>query len=383
MGTGLAQQTSGHVVRREGKRGPVWYARYRLPDGRQVQKRLGPAWTGRTRPPAGYLTQRQAEQWLAETLTDARRGTLPGLVRTGATVADASAEYLRYVEHDRARKPTTVNGYRWIINHQILPTWGERRLEDVTTAEIEAWIGKLTVKPSSRRKALVILHGIYARARKFYGLKQNPVTDVEKPPLTRSGDIDVFSPEEIDVLTRAAESKQDAAIFLTAAFTGLRMGELLALRWRDVDFEGSLVRVRASYSQGSLTTPKSGKIRSVPLAPDVAETLARLRVREHHTADDDLVFAGVGGGYVDGSAMRRRYTAALGRAGLRRLRFHDLRHTFGTRMIGHADIRRVQEWMGHADVQTTMKYLHYAPRAEDAQLVAKAFARKAAGEPRP
>ncbi len=56
------------------------------------------------------------------------------------------------------------------------------------------------------------------------------------------------------------------------------------------------------------------------------------------------------------------------------MRFHDLRHTFGTRMIAKADIRRVQEWMGHADIQTTMRYLHYAPRAEDAALVAEAFA---------
>ncbi len=62
------------------------------------------------------------------------------------------------------------------------------------------------------------------------------------------------------------------------------------------------------------------------------------------------------------------------RASLRDLRFHDLRHTFGTRMIAKADVRRVQEWMGHADIQTTMKYLHYAPRAEDARLVAEAFA---------
>ncbi len=60
-------------------------------------------------------------------------------------------------------------------------------------------------------------------------------------------------------------------------------------------------------------------------------------------------------------------------AGLRRLRFHDLRHTFGTRMIREADIRRVQEWMGHADIQTTMKYLHYESRKEDAELVARAF----------
>jgi integrase len=75
----------------------------------------------------------------------------------------------------------------------------------------------------------------------------------------------------------------------------------------------------------------------------------------------------------DGSALRRRYRDALARAGLRPLRFHDLRHTFGTRMIAKADMRRVQEWMGHADIQTTMRYLHYAPRDEDAELVAEAF----------
>jgi len=162
-------------------------------------------------------------------------------------------------------------------------------------------------------------------------------------------------------------------MWLTAAMTGLRQGELLALRWRDVDFAGSVIRVRVSYADGHVTTPKSGKVRSVPMAPDVASALAKLGHRGQLTRDDDLVFLGDFGGYVDGSALRRRYDAALKRAGLRPLRFHDLRHTFGTRMIAKADIRRVQEWMGHADVQTTMKYLHYAPREEDAALVAEAF----------
>src|SRR3954452_22822722 len=78
-------------------------------------------------------------------------------------------------------------------------------------------------------------------------------------------------------------------------------------------------------------------------------------------------------GHHEFSALRRRYDQALRRAGLRPLRFHDLRHTFGTRTIARADIRRVQEWMGHADVQTTMKYLHYVPRHDDAALVADAF----------
>jgi integrase len=161
---------------------------------------------------------------------------------------------------------------------------------------------------------------------------------------------------------------------MTGAFTGLRMGDLLALRCRDVDFAGSTIRVRASWAAGQLTTPKCGKVRAVPLAPDVAAALASHGRPEHWVGDDDLVFAGGAGGHLDGSALHRRYKASLAAAGLRSLRFHDLRHTFGTRMIAKADIRRVQDWMGHADIQTTMRYLHYAPRDEDAALVAEAFA---------
>ena len=366
--------SSGHVFRVERKRGPVWYAKFRLPDGRQVQRRIGAAWTQRGRPPAGYFTKRTAEDWLRERLDEVRRGTLPGMVRTGATFAEAAVEWLRYIERDRGRKPSTIVGYRAILRSQLLPAFGEYRLEDITTPMIEAWVSELDRAPSTRTKSLVLLHGIFKRARKVYGLTLNPVSDVEKPPARPSGDIDVFSPEEVMALVRAVASDQDGALYLTAAFTGLRRGELLALRWRDVDFAGQVVRVRGSYAAGHVTTPKSGKVRSVPWPPRVSSALARLGQRGRWTGDDDLVFPGELGGHLDASALRRRYGAALERAGLRRLRFHDLRHTFGTRMIGSADIRRVQEWMGHADVQTTMKYLHYVPRAQDAALVAQAFA---------
>jgi integrase len=156
----------------------------------------------------------------------------------------------------------------------------------------------------------------------------------------------VFSVEDVLALVRAAASAQDAALFVTAAFTRLRRGELLALRWLDVDVSMSAIRVRASYAGGALTMPKSGRVRSVPMAPDVGRVLATLGERGRFTSDDDLVFASEVGGYLDGSALRRRYGQALKRAGLRPLRFHDLRHAFGTRMIGRAHIRRVQEWMG-------------------------------------
>jgi integrase len=161
----------------------------------------------------------------------------------------------------------------------------------------------------TREKSITVFHGVMERARKLYRLPANPVADIEKPR-----------------------------------------------------FPGSAIRVRASWTNGHLTSPKSGRVRSVPMAPQVAEALARFSQRELLIDDDDVVFAGVTGGYLDGSALSKRYRAALQRAALRPLRFHDLRHTFGTRVIGVADIRRVQEWMGHANVQTTMQYLHYVPR---------------------
>ena len=137
-----------------------------------------------------------------------------------------------------------------------------------------------------------------------------------------------LQPEEVWALVRAAESEQDAAIFLTAAFTGLRLGELLALRWRDVDFAGARPR-SASYSRGALSTPKSGRVRAVPLAPDVARALARLAARKRLTGDEDLVFPGERAATSTVQPCDAA-TSSLRRAGLRTLRFHDLRHTFGT-----------------------------------------------------
>lgn len=271
MPTTTAQPLSGHVFKRSGARGDVWYAKYRLPDGRQVKKRVGPAWSGRGRPAAGTFTKRTAEDWLRDLLDEARRGTLPGLVQTGATFADAAAEYLRWIEQDRARKPSTVRDYRSIINADLLPAFGEQRLEDITTEAVERWADGLTaggrMNNRTKLKILTILHGVMARAKRVWKLPRNPVADVEKPVQRHTTQIEVFSPEEVMALVREADSEQDAAIYLTAAFTGLRRGELVALRWRNVDFGRRHIRVMESYTERSLTTPKSGKGRSVPMAP--------------------------------------------------------------------------------------------------------------------
>src|SRR5207237_7759925 len=117
------------------------------------------------------------------------------------------------------------------------------------------------------------------------------------------GAIDDSPPEQVWALVRAAASAVAGPIYLTAAFPGLRRGEVLGLRWRDIDFEGSTIRVRASYAGNQLSTPKSGKVRSVPMAPEAAAALARLSQRERFTRDDDFVFAGESGVPINGDAL--------------------------------------------------------------------------------
>ena len=321
---------SGHAFLVQRARGPQWYVKFRLPDGRQVQRRLGPAWTGRGRPAAGYLTRRGAQGVLDELLAQARAGTLPGMVRTGATFAQASREWLRWQELDRQRKRSTLDDYRSAVRVHLDPTFGELPLEDLTPRRIEDWrrtlIDQRGLSNRSINKLLALLHGVCERARRVWGLRENPVRDVERQPTTRRAHIDVYSAEEVRALVRAAESRQDAAIYLTAAFTGLRMGELLALRWRDVDLELRLIRVSASYSHRELTTPKSGKGRAVPMVAAVSRALGRLAPRRPLTGADDLVFPGPLGGYLDDSALRRRYKTARDTAGLRPLRSRPAPH---------------------------------------------------------
>jgi integrase len=110
------------------------------------------------------------------------------------------------------------------------------------------------------------------------------------------------------------------------------------------------------------------------MVEDVAQALAQVLQRDRFTGPDDFVFVGVDGRYLDGSALRRRYRAAQKRARLEPIRFHDLRHTFGSLAITQAEsVRELQDWMGHADSRTTARYVHYKPRKSEARRLRQAF----------
>lgn len=114
------------------------------------------------------------------------------------------------------------------------------------------------------------------------------------------------------------------------------------------------------------------RVGGVARAREPATVLAK-RQRDHFAGPDDLVFVGSGGSHLDASALRRRYNRAREKAGPCPLRFHGLRHTFGTYAIRTADPRELQHWMGHAQFSTTEIYLSYKPQADAARRLGQAF----------
>jgi integrase len=369
MGSRSSAQASGHVRLVKRARRPVFYAAIRLPDGRRLQRRIGRAWLSRSRPPAGHITRAQAEARLRDILVGADPGI--SVAGTGVTFGVAAESWLAYIRDDRKRRPSTVSGYRRELDRNLLPEFGaDTPLEEITTQEIDAYRERLVAEGrlSARtiNKRLAQLHAIFKRAQRTYGLAKNPVEGAERQPHRLSGDITVLDARQVELLASKAANLQDGAIFRVAAFTGLRLGELRALRWGDVDWMRQVIRVRRSYTWGAEGAPKSGKVRSVPLSDQPARALEVLSRRDLWTGDDDLVFVSPTGGFLDESALRRRFYKALKAAKLPRMRFHDLRHTFGTLAVQAFSLTDVKAFMGHADIQTTMIYAHHVPQHDAA-----------------
>jgi hypothetical protein len=121
---------TGHVKLVHRKRGPVFYVKYRQPDGRQVERKLGPAWAGPGRPPAGHYTRRTADETLAAILT----------------------EWLRYVQHDRRRRPSTVRDYRNTTEARLVPEFGDDPIEAIGPDRIDRWRSRLLAEPSHHQQ---------------------------------------------------------------------------------------------------------------------------------------------------------------------------------------------------------------------------------------
>jgi integrase len=394
----MTEIATGHVFLHPGKRRSTWYAKYRPPHGKQVKKRLGPAWTETGRPPEGYLTRKMAEAELRTLLSDADHDKLAR--KTGATFEDAAAKYLSYVEQVGGVEPAVLRDYRGVIDGYLIPWFGGRPVESIHHRDVSAYRDALMEKGRALRavadgeperegklsnrvviRHLTVLHGVFKRARQVWDdLPPNPASAelVKRPRLSYDGDFQTLTADQVRLLGKHAADDQARVLYLTAAFTGLRMGELFALRWRDIDLEIARVHVRRNYTGAPKRekAPKSGKVRSVPLVDEVRVALNGLSQRDYLDQPDDLVFPSPSGGYLDDMAVRRAFVKALAAAELPRIRFHDLRHCFATLAVGVWELPRVQAYCGHAHISTTMRYVHHAPAAEDAATLSEALREK-------
>ncbi len=409
---------------------PFYEAKFRH-DGQQVKRRIGPAWLERDgdgwrkrkgRIPDGYFDERTAHVEAANIVahhvkdaTETERVEHERRIR-GVTFREVASAYMQWLTDTKGAKPSTLADYRSMLadpdvqakrgdqtsRGHIMRAFGDQPAAKITARDVERMlkaVAKTGVAARTVNKYRAVVSAIfnYGMRESTFALPSNPAAHTDKRREPQRDTLPYYSPEEVEALARALEAgkhrdpsrpavskqekalragedHQDAVLIRTAAYAGLRLGELLALRWADINFTKSTITVRRAISAGIESSTKSGRIRRVPLPDQLAAALDGLSRRQDFTSHEDLVFCNHLGRALDGSALRRRYKAARDAPGLRQLRFHDLRHTYGSNLAAAGiDLITIQAVMGHSALATTSRYLHARDAAEQAETFTKVF----------
>jgi len=294
---------------------------------------------------------------------------------------------------DRHLKPSTAHFYREFLGIYVRPSFGHCRLDEMAREAVKAWVGQLAARGLARntlRLAVSALRVVLNAAIEDGFISANParklgrLVKAEKP----QNEASALTVEEVNTFleTVKAHYPNRYTFFLTALRAGLREGELLALRWGDIQFgqdddPNRYILVQRNYDRRSrrFLTPKSKKPRRVDLGRELRQVLLELRdqrllgafSRGQTNIGDELVFPSEVGTVLNMSNVVLRYfLPALERAGLRRVRFHDLRHTFGSLLIQEgAPLTYVRDQMGHSSIKITVDtYGHLIPSANIAYM---------------
>lgn len=359
-------------------KGNRWLGRW-YSDGKPRKLSLGPTRTPHRR---DGLTKRQAEAKLQKAMAETLAAPALG---ERVSVREAAEAYIAHCRVVKRLKPTTIADYRVFLGHHIEPRFGDRALTELTTSQIEKWQATMLADGSARQSVLNrlnFLSGLCNFGLRRGWLRSNPVVQVERPKQQRANrDLRFLEPSDVARVIGAIPGDDlgriDRLLYAAATSTGMRQGELAALRWRDVDWLSECVRVRRSCSRGHWGTPKSlASQRETVLPNELAVELERHSRTTLWQDADDLVFAHPSSGNpYDASRMRKRWQARLAEAGVRPVRFHSMRHTFGVSMARqNIPLAEIQRWMGHASIQTTMIYAAYAPnQSRGSALASEAF----------
>lgn len=300
----------------------------------------------------GGSTKKDAQRVLNEKLFELNSGTYKEIPKI--TFKKFGELWLEnYVESNL--KPSTINGYKDIVQKKLSFLDG-KFLSEITTVQLQGYVASRlrTVSAKTVSNEAMVMKQLFKYARKWGYIKVNPADDVVRPK-TQETEIQILNPVEVRRLVEKADSLYKIA-FLTAFLTGLRAGELWALKWSDIDWNSNRLFVNRSIWKGNFQKPKTKKsIRKVDLTQQLMSELKKWRLA-CPLSDLDLIFPSVNGGTTNHiNMMNRVFYPALKRAGLRQVSFHSLRHSNASiRIQGGQNIKYISEQLGHSSIRTTL-----------------------------
>jgi integrase len=313
-----------------------------------------------------FPTEAAAKAWRS----DAQHGIRRGTVRAGGpvTVNDAADELIEGMRSGSVRnrsgrpyKPSAIRSYESALDLYVRPDLGAMKLSDVQRRHVQRIIDDLVAdgaEPSTVRNAVMPLRVIYRRAIRDDLVAVSRCTNLDLPANKRRREW-IAAKDDPAALIAALPTPYDRALWAVALYGGLRRGELLALRWRDVDLTTELIRVESSYDPKAhvfIDVKYEASFRRVPIAGPL-----RLALLEHRVAfgafDPDALVFGENGQPFDDEAVRNRARAIWEEAELVPVGLHEGRHTAASVMIAAGiNAKAVSEFIGHSSISTTLDY---------------------------
>lgn len=337
---------------KDGSESQTWVVDYTDNLGKRVTK-------------SGFKRRVDAESYLAKIIQEKEKGTC--IHANKKLIFKIVAEEFMRENASNNCKPSTFIRYKGILKNHLYPYFGEMKLIDIKPSHISQYITlkkEENLSPKTINHTLILMGSIFKRAMIEGYIFRNPAYLVKKLKLEHN-EMDFLTKEEIKIFLDYVKQNDPNyyPLFLTAISTGMRRGELLALTWDDIDFVNAKVYVNKSLFRGKLQTPKTkNSIRKINMPSLLAEVLKELKEKK---PDTNIVFSNALGQHLDpDNMMKRHFLKDLEGAGLRKIRFHDLRHTFASALIASNEIpiKYIQMQMGHSSIQVTLdRYGHLMP----------------------
>ncbi|MDE3839358.1 site-specific integrase [Bacillus methanolicus] len=324
---------------------------------------------------SGFKTKKEAQAALAELITNVDKGTYKEPHKR--LFKDFSLEYVQNTYKNKVKASTYERTYSLLVN-QIIPWFQNVELEKIDQDLIhQFYTEKINEGLSSAyvRRMHEVIKMLLRRAKTRKLITEDIASLIEAPRLEKK-EMQTWSIEEVNEFLKYTKHSRYHPVFFLAAYTGMRKGEILALHWDDIDFEKKTITIKKTLyrikDQYLLTEPKTlNAIRTIYIDDDIVRVLKKQRVKQNLEKlkyggvyqDQNLVFAQEDGSFVQPSAVNALFLRFIRQMGIKRIRFHDLRHTHATILLQMGvNPKIVAERLGHSSVQITLDtYSHVLP----------------------